>query len=122
MSVFVAGGTGVVGKNLVPLLLKSAHEMIALARTPQKAKEVESLGAKAVVVADGLDRDALIGVIRRAQPEVIIHQLTALTGVTSFKKLDDEFAPTNRLRAEGTETFGRAQRWALVTSRSAKSR
>jgi len=109
MRVFVAGSTGVVGKNLVPLLLESGHEVVALVRTPQKGKEAEALGAKAVV-ADALDKDALTAAIRRAEPEVILHQLTALTGVTNFKKLDEEFALTNRLRTEATETMLAATR------------
>jgi nucleoside-diphosphate-sugar epimerase len=103
----------VVGKKLVPLLLESAHEVVALVRTPQKGKEVEALGAKAVV-ADALDKDALTAAIRRAEPEVIIHQLTALTGVASFKKLDEEFALTNRLRTEATETMLTAGRLVRV--------
>jgi nucleoside-diphosphate-sugar epimerase len=114
MRVFVAGSTGAVGKILVPLLLESAHEVVALVRTPQKSKEVEALGAKAVV-ADALDKDALIAAVRSAEPEVIIHQLTALTGVASFRKLDEEFALTNRLRTEATETLLTAAR--LVKAR-----
>ncbi len=109
MRVFVAGSTGVVGKILVPLLLESGHEVVALVRTPQKARDVEALGAKAVI-ADALDRDALTAAIRRAEPEVFIHQLTALTGVANFKKLDDEFALTNRLRTEVTDTMLAAAR------------
>jgi 2-alkyl-3-oxoalkanoate reductase len=109
MRVFVAGSTGVVGKNLVPLLLESGHEVVALVRTRKKGKEAEALGAKAVV-ADALDKDALTAAIRRAEPEVILHQLTALTGVTNFKKLDEEFALTNRLRTEATETMLAATR------------
>ena len=109
MRVFVAGSTGVVGRNLVPLLLESGHEVVALVRTPQKGKEAEALGAKAVV-ADALDKDALTAAIRRAEPEVILHQLTALTGVTNFKRLDEEFALTNRLRTEATETMLAATR------------
>jgi nucleoside-diphosphate-sugar epimerase len=38
-----------------------------------------------------------------AHPDVVIHQMTALTGVTNFKRFDDEFAPTNRLRTEGLD-------------------
>jgi nucleoside-diphosphate-sugar epimerase len=49
------------------------------------------------------------------EPEVIIHQLTALTGVANFKKLDEEFALTNRLRTEATETMLAAGR--LVRAR-----
>jgi 2-alkyl-3-oxoalkanoate reductase len=74
MKVFVAGSTGAVGKILVPLLLESGHEVIALSRTPQKAKELEILGAK-IAIADALDREALTAAIRRAQPEVSRYRL-----------------------------------------------
>jgi nucleoside-diphosphate-sugar epimerase len=104
MRVFVAGSTGAIGRRLVPLLLESGHEVVALVRTPSKTREVEAVGAKAVV-ADALDRNALTAAIRSAEPEVIVHQLTALTGVASFRKLDEEFALTNRLRVETTATM-----------------
>jgi len=109
LRIFVAGSTGAIGKTLLPLLLEKGHELIGLVRTPRKAREVESLGAKAVV-ADALDRHALTAAIRKAEPEVIVHQLTALTGVTSFRKLDEQFALTNRLRTESTVTMLRAAR------------
>ncbi len=109
MRVFVAGSTGAVGKSLVPLLLERGHEVVALSRTSQKAKGLEALGAK-VAVADALDRDGLTAAIRRAEPEVIIHQLTALAGVVNFKKFDEEFALTNRLRTEVTDTMLTAAR------------
>jgi nucleoside-diphosphate-sugar epimerase len=104
MRVFVAGSTGAIGRRLVPLLLESGHEVVALVRTPSKTREVEAVGAKAVV-AVALDRNALTAAIRSAEPEVIVHQLTALTGVASFRKLDEEFALTNRLRVETTATM-----------------
>jgi nucleoside-diphosphate-sugar epimerase len=107
--VFLAGSTGVIGKQLLPLLLQSPHEVVALVRSPQKAKAVEALGARAVV-ADALDKEALTAVIRSEEPDVIIHQLTALTGVKSFKKLDEEFALTNRLRTEALDTMLAAAR------------
>lgn len=109
MRVFLAGSTGAVGKSLVPLLIESGHEVVALSRTSQKAKGVEALGAK-VAIADALDKDGLTAAIRRAEPEVIIHQLTALAGVANFKKLDEEFALTNRLRTEVTDTMLAAAR------------
>jgi nucleoside-diphosphate-sugar epimerase len=70
MRVFVAGSTGVVRKNLLPLLLEGAHEVVALVRTAQKGKQVEALGAQ-LVVADALDKDALTAAIRKARPEVL---------------------------------------------------
>jgi nucleoside-diphosphate-sugar epimerase len=109
MKVFVAGGTGAIGTVLVPLLLDQGHEVIALSRTPQKAKELEARGAQ-IVVADALDREALTAAIRRAKPEVVIHQLTALSGVANFKTLDRDFARTNRLRTEVTDTLLAAAR------------
>lgn len=104
MRVFVAGGTGVVGKFLVPLLVETGHEVVGLARSVQKGKAVEAMGAKAVV-ADALNKEQLTDAIRRAEPEVIIHQLTALTGVGNFKRLDEEFALTNRFRTNVTDTM-----------------
>jgi len=109
MRVFVAGSTGAIGKSLVPHLLESGHEVVALSRTLQKARELEGLGAR-VAVADALDREALAAAIRRAEPEVIIHQLTALAGVGNFKKFDEEFALTNRFRTEVTDTMLAAAR------------
>ena len=104
MRVFVAGGTGAVGKFLLPRLVESGHEVIALARSTEKGRAVEAIGARAAV-ADALNKEQLTAAIRRAEPEVIIHQLTALTGAGSFRKFDQEFALTNRFRTEVTDTL-----------------
>jgi nucleoside-diphosphate-sugar epimerase len=105
LRVFLAGSTGVIGKSLLPLLLEKKHEVFALIHTPQKAKAVEELGAR-TVIADALNRDELTEAIRKTEPEVIIHELTSLSGVTgSFRKFDREFALTNRFRTEVTDTM-----------------
>ncbi len=105
MRVFLAGSTGVIGKSLLPLLLEKGHEVFALIHTPQKAKAVEELGAR-TVIADALNRNELTEAIRKTEPEVIIHELTALSTVTgSFRKFDQEFALTNRFRTEVTDTM-----------------
>ena len=109
MRVFVAGSTGAVGKFLVPHLVRDGHEVVALVRTAQKAKALEIMGAK-VVLADALNKEELTAAIRRAEPEVIVHQLTALAGVGNFKKFDEEFALTNRFRTEVTNTLLAAAR------------
>lgn len=109
MKVFVAGGTGAIGRVLIPLLLEGKHEVVALSRSPHKARELEALGAKAIV-ADALDKDGLAAAIKKAEPEVIIHQLTALSGVADFRRLDKDFALTNRLRTEATDTLLAAAR------------
>jgi nucleoside-diphosphate-sugar epimerase len=109
MRVFVAGSTGAVGKFLVPHLVQNGHEVVALVRDAQKAKALEVMGAQ-VALADPLNKEELTAAIRRTEPEVIIHQLTALTGVGNFKKLDEEFALTNRFRTEVTDTMLAAAR------------
>jgi uncharacterized protein YbjT (DUF2867 family) len=93
----------------MPLLVKNGHEVLALVRTAQKAKAIEALGAK-VAYADALNKDDLTAAITRAEPEVIIHQLTALAGVGNFKRFDEEFALTNRFRTEVTDTMLAAAR------------
>lgn len=110
MRVFIAGSTGAIGKSLVPHLIENGHEVVALVRTPQKGKEVEAFGAKAAV-ADALNKEELTTAIRRAEPEVLIHELTALAGISwNFKRFDDEFALTNRFRTEVTDTMLAAAR------------
>jgi uncharacterized protein YbjT (DUF2867 family) len=105
MKVFDAGSTGVIGRSLLPLLVKSGHQVLALVRISQKSRDVEAFGVKPIVV-DALDREKLLAAIRKAKPEVIIHQLTALSGATgNFKRFDEEFALTNRFRTEVTDTL-----------------
>ena len=109
MRVFVAGSTGAIGRSLVPQLAEEGHAVTALVRTPKRSSEVEALGATAAV-ADAFDRDALFAVIRRAEPEIIIHELTALPRMPDLRKFDEEFALTNRLRTEVTDTLLAAAR------------
>lgn len=104
MKVFVAGATGAIGKYLVPQLVKGGYEVYALTRSAQHVDVLRAAGAEPVV-ADALDRAAIVAAIQRAEPEVVIHELTALDGVKNFKKFDEEFALTNTLRTEGTDNL-----------------
>jgi len=109
MKIFVTGGTGALGRFLLPQLIDKGHEVVALTRSPDKAEGIEKTGASAVI-ADPLDKQQLTAAVRRAEPEVIIHQLTALSTVANFKKLDQEFTLTNRFRTEVTDTLLAAAR------------
>jgi 2-alkyl-3-oxoalkanoate reductase len=102
MRVYVAGATGVIGQFLVPGLISAGHEVTASTRSPAKVGQLTAQGAKPVVV-DGLDREAVRKAVMAAQPEVIIHQMTALTSMRSFRNFDKEFAVTNELRSRGTD-------------------
>ncbi len=102
MRVFVAGGTGAIGRALVPALIAAGHQVTASTRSPGKAARLRELGAEPVV-ADGLDRAAVIAAVNAAAPDVIVHQMTALSALRSFRKFDTRFAVTNELRTKGTD-------------------
>src|SRR6266852_2563739 len=87
MRVFVTGATGALGRHLVPALVAAGHEVTATTRTPGKAGRLREVGAEPVVV-DGLDREAVIAAVRAAAPEVIVHEMTALAGMRSFRNPD----------------------------------
>jgi nucleoside-diphosphate-sugar epimerase len=101
MRVFVAGATGAIGKQLVPRLVAAGHEVHGMTRSESKQAMLKELGA-VPVVADALDPDQVAEAVGRAKPEVIVHQLTALAEV-DFRHFERDFAPTNRLRTEGTD-------------------
>lgn len=104
MKVFLAGATGAIGKRLVPLLVSAGHEVVGMTRTAAKTGALRAAGAEPVV-ADALDREAVREAVLRAHPEVVIHQLTALTGMGDLKHFDNDLAGTNRLRTEGAENL-----------------
>ncbi len=102
MRIFVAGATGAVGRSLVPLLVRKGHSVVGLTRTPAKSGLLRELGAEPVV-ADALDEKAIRARVVAAQPDVIVHQLTALKGALDLRKFDRAFASSNRLRTAGTD-------------------
>jgi nucleoside-diphosphate-sugar epimerase len=94
MKIFVAGGTGAVGKQLVPLLVRRGHRVFATTRRPEKTAGLRAAGAEPIVV-DGLDREGLLHAVVSARPHVVVHEMTAFSGVTSLKNLDRTLAISN---------------------------
>ena len=101
MKVFLAGATGAIGRQLVPLLLADGHHVTGMTRSPERAHELEAAGAEAVV-ADALDAAAVYAAVAQARPEAVIHQLTAIPALLNPRTIERDFALTNRLRSEGT--------------------
>jgi nucleoside-diphosphate-sugar epimerase len=99
LKVFVAGATGAVGVPLVRQLIAAGHEVVGLSRTPERAAMVGRLGA-VPAVADAMDASALTAVVRAAEPDAMVHVLTALpkTGPRRASRLE----ATNALRTTGT--------------------
>ena len=104
MRVFITGATGAIGTPLVSQLLDRGHTVIGTTRTPAKADALRIRGAEAVEL-DVLDRRAVREAVAAAEPDAIVHQATALAGLSDFKHFDRSFALTNRLRTEGTDAL-----------------
>jgi 2-alkyl-3-oxoalkanoate reductase len=102
MKIFVAGASGAIGSQLVAQLVDRGHEVVGTTRSAAKTDALRALGAEPVVV-DALDPDSVADVVAKAEPEVIVHQLTALNGPMSMRNVKRMAAATNRLRTEGTD-------------------
>ncbi|HET9558206.1 MAG TPA: NAD(P)H-binding protein, partial [Actinomycetota bacterium] len=111
MRMFVAGATGALGRRLVPLLVANGHQVTAMTRRVGRTMDLYAAGAEPVV-ADALDRDAVLAAVTAARPDAVVHQLTDLAGVTNLRRFDQGFAATNRLRTEGTDHLLEAARAA----------
>jgi nucleoside-diphosphate-sugar epimerase len=112
MRVFVAGASGAIGGRLVPMLMEAGHAVVAMTRTADKADAIRASGAEPVL-ADALDADSVGAAVRAAEPEAVVHQLTALSSMTGNpRKFAEDFALTNRLRTEGTDHLLAAARAA----------
>jgi nucleoside-diphosphate-sugar epimerase len=113
MRVFVAGASGAIGTRLVPQLVHQGHEVIGTYRSSGNAERLRDLGAEAIAL-DLLDASAVRKAVLETKPEAIVHQATALADVRFSRNLDRSFAPTNRLRTEGTDALLAAAREAGV--------
>jgi nucleoside-diphosphate-sugar epimerase len=102
MRVFVAGAAGAIGQQLLPQLVTQGHHVTATTRNPAKAGRLRELGAEPAVV-DGLDAAAVGEAVARAEPDVVVHQMTALAGIFDLRRFDRMFAVTNQLRTQGTD-------------------
>jgi 2-alkyl-3-oxoalkanoate reductase len=109
LRIFLAGATGTLGRRLVPMLIERGHHVTGSTRS--NAERLRALGAEPVQV-DPLDAVALRAAVVAAEPDVVVHELTALSGLGMVRNFDKAFAMTNRLRTEGTDNLIAAARAA----------
>jgi nucleoside-diphosphate-sugar epimerase len=102
MKILIAGASGAIGSHLVAQLVARGHTVVGTTRSAAKTGALRALGAEPVVV-DALDPDSVADLVARAQPEVIVHQLTALSGPPDFRHAKRMAAATNRLRTDGVD-------------------
>jgi nucleoside-diphosphate-sugar epimerase len=103
MKVFVAGATGAIGRQLVPRLVAGGHEVHGMTRRASKKAMLHDMGARPVV-ADALDPDQVAEAVTSVRPDVVAHELTAISEL-DMRHFDRDFAATNRLRTEGTDNL-----------------
>jgi nucleoside-diphosphate-sugar epimerase len=106
MRVFVAGGSGAIGRRLVPQLVARGHQVTATTTNPARLGLLARLGADGVVM-DGLDAASVGEAVATAHPDAIVHEMTALSaadaGKPNLRQPERFFATTLRLRTEGTD-------------------
>ena len=108
MNIFIAGGTGAIGRVLIPLLVHDGHRVVALTRSADRAARLKQMGA-VPVLGDVYDRARLARLLSESKAEVVIQQLTAFG-----TKDGDPYAETMRVRTEGTRNLVSAARAAQV--------
>lgn len=113
MKIFVAGGTGVIGRSLLPELLSKGHAVVALTRSPKDAEALAERGIEPAL-ADVFDSDAVKAVVSRAKPEVVIEQLTALPKSYTSEAMKAAGPLNTRIRLEGGANLLAAARAAGV--------
>lgn len=101
MKVFVAGGSGVIGRRLIPLLVAAGHQVTAMTRDAARGDALRSLGAT-VAIADVFDAARLGDVFSESAPDMVVHQLTSLPRAIDPRKIRAQLAANDRVRTEGT--------------------
>jgi nucleoside-diphosphate-sugar epimerase len=99
MRVLVAGATGAIGRQLVPVLTSAGHEVIGLAK---RDPGLPAGSRVRMVLADALDGPAVAAAVRQANPDAVVNMLTAIPARINPRRMAREFGLTNRLRTEGT--------------------
>jgi nucleoside-diphosphate-sugar epimerase len=102
LKIFLAGATGALGQQLLPRLVERGYEVTGMTRSESKQQMIRDMGGRPVV-ADALDPDSVAEAVARSEPEVIVHQLTAIPQALDMRHFERDFAQTNRLRTEGTD-------------------
>jgi nucleoside-diphosphate-sugar epimerase len=106
MKVFVAGGTGAVGRPAVAALVGAGHDVTVVARNPEKAIQIEGQGATPADV-DLFDLDPLASAV--AGHEVVVNLATHIPSPGEMVK-PGAWGENDRIRREGSANLVLAAR------------
>jgi nucleoside-diphosphate-sugar epimerase len=107
MRVFLAGGTGVIGRALVPQLREAGHDVTAMTRYESRAEKLRDQGVEPVV-CDAFDTDGVARAVAAARADVMVNQLTDIPDAINPRKMAEQFETNDRLRTEGTRNLMQA--------------
>jgi len=102
MKIFLAGATGAIGRRLVPMLVAADHEVTGTTQHADKIMSLYTAGATPLLV-NALDEKEVLAAVEKTEPEIVIHQLTAIPPNLDLRHFDEGFKVTNRLRTKGTD-------------------
>ena len=108
MKIFLTGGTGVVGRPLVPLLVGAGHEVRAVCRRDEAAEQLRAHGAEPVAV-NLFDADAVKAAV--VGTEAVLHLATNVPTLTKAGR-PKGWDTHNRLRTDATTYLVAAARAA----------
>jgi nucleoside-diphosphate-sugar epimerase len=105
MKIFLAGAAGAVGKRLATLLLRAGHAVSGTTRSAAKAESLRAAGVEPIIV-DVFDAPALAEAVKRARPDLVMHQLTDLPfGLDPARMAAQGTLRNARMRSEGTQNL-----------------
>src|SRR5580765_2433194 len=102
--IFVAGASGAIGRRLCRLLVNEGWSVIGTTRSLEKVPMLRDLGVEPEIV-DVFNEALLLEIVRKAEPEVVVHQLTDLPPALDPAKMAEALVRTDRLREIGTRTL-----------------
>lgn len=108
-TILLAGASGAIGRQLVPLLLEAGYRVFGTTRSPVRAQALGAAGAEPVVL-DVFDASAVEAALSRTRPEILVNMLTDLPRDLNPEAMVEGKIRNARIWSEGTRNLMEAAR------------